>query len=105
MKYILNGNLNFDTIQLYQYFLSDYSILFNRYLGDLKITQTKMEESLEKLDATHQFVGHTIQDNINSQYDDKLWLVDVGMSDCFVNYNNIQVLEIINNEKFNIIDL
>ncbi len=105
MKNILNGNLNFDTIQLYQYFLSDYSILFNRYLGDLKISQTKMEESLKKLDATHQFVGHTIQDNINSQYDDKLWLVDVGMSDCFVNYNNIQVLEIKNSESFKIIDL
>ena len=64
-----------------------------------------MEESLEKLDATHQFVGHTIQENINSQYEDKLWLLDVGMSDCFSNHNKIQVLEIQNSESFKIINL
>ena len=50
-------------------------------------------------------LSHTIQENINSQYEDKLWLLDVGMSDCFVNHNNIQVLEIKNSESFKIIDL
>lgn len=105
MKYILKGELDFDTLEMYRYFLSSNSILFNRKIGDLKLTQVEIDEVLDKLDATHQFVGHTIQENINSQYEDKLWLVDVGMSDCFVNHNNIQVLEIKNSESFKIINL
>ena len=28
-------------------------------------------------------IGHTIQDNINSKCDDKIWRVDVGMCDLF----------------------
>tara|TARA_Y200000002_G_scaffold377089_1_gene382088 strand:- start:761 stop:1642 length:882 start_codon:yes stop_codon:yes gene_type:complete len=104
MKYILKGELDFNTLEMYSYFLSSNSILFNRKIGDLRLTQIEIDEALEKLDATHQFVGHTIQENINSQYNDKLWLVDVGMSECFEN-DNIQVLEIINNEKFNIVNL
>ena len=39
-------------------------------------------------------VGHTVQDNINSQCDNKLWRVDVGISGIF-NTNNMEVLEIL----------
>ena len=45
-------------------------------------------------------VGHTVQDNINSQCDNKLWRVDVGISGIF-NTNNMEVLEILDDKVCN----
>jgi hypothetical protein len=50
-------------------------------------------------------VGHTVQKQINSKCGGKVWAIDNGMSDAFgksVN-KNIQVLEILNNSKVNIL--
>ena len=41
-------------------------------------------------------IGHTVQDNINSKCDNKLWRVDVGLSGIFGD-NGIEILEILNN--------
>ena len=110
MKLFLQGKIDINYPGVKKYFIYGDSILFNRDIGDVKLTQQDFDETLYKLDATHQFVGHTIQKKINGHYEDKLWRVDVGISEAFVNYNNIQVLEILNNEKncnkqFNIINL
>ena len=51
-------------------------------------------------------VGHTIQKNgINSKCGGKVWAIDTGMSDAFGKSgdSNIQVLEILNNKKVNIL--
>jgi hypothetical protein len=59
-------------------------------------------------------IGHTPQflneKGINSTCDNKLWRVDIGMSDAFDvfdrnsdNKRKIQILEIIDDNKFNII--
>ena len=51
-------------------------------------------------------VGHTIQKNgINSKCDGNVWAIDVGMSDAFgkSDDSSIQVLEILNNKKVNIL--
>lgn len=44
-------------------------------------------------------VGHTIQENINSICNKKLWRIDTGPSNAFGPVRNIQVLEILNNGK------
>ena len=51
-------------------------------------------------------VGHTVQKNgINSKCGGKVWAIDTGMSDAFGKSgdSNIQVLEIVNNTKVNIL--
>ena len=40
-------------------------------------------------------VGHTVQDNINSKCDDKLWRVDVGIS--YFSNKKMEILEILDN--------
>lgn len=51
-------------------------------------------------------VGHTVQKNgINSKCGGDIWAIDTGMSDAFgkTDDSNIQVLEILNNHKVNIL--
>ena len=52
------------------------------------------------------FIGHTIQEEINSLHDNSLWRLDVGISGSFPSMNNIQVLEVLGNGKqFNVINI
>ena len=50
-------------------------------------------------------VGHTVQEKINSKCGGKVWAIDSGMSDAFGKKGDskIQVLEILNNKKVNIL--
>ena len=57
------------------------------------------------LDEGHMVVGHTIQNNINSICNEKLWMADVGMSSAFGDNTNsrVQILEIKNNKDVKIL--
>ena len=59
----------------------------------------KLNLALKYLNANAMVVGHSIQNNIKSACNNKLWLIDVGLSKCFkgVGTKGIQVLEIIHN--------
>ncbi len=61
----------------------------------------KLNLALKYLNANAMVVGHSIQNNIKSACNNKLWLIDVGISKCFkgVGANRIQVLEIIHNQN------
>lgn len=105
MKQLLNGNKGFDNTMI-KYFFDTHSILFNRILGEPYVDKKIVEESLHRLEANHMFIGHTIQEEINSLHDNSLWRLDVGISDSFPSMNNIQVLEVLGNGKqFNVINI
>lgn len=75
---------------------------------------THLEPVLKTLKIGNVIVGHTPQfythkEGINSTCDDKLWRVDIGLSKAFHPFDTIktrkeiQVLEILNDNQFNII--
>jgi hypothetical protein len=111
---ILNGELDVYDSLVIKYLMGSKGILMNRMLSMKTIPEKNFKDSMEKIQASHQVIGHTVQDEINSIYEDKLWLIDVGISKAFKFNKNIQVLEIldngINNEKndykaFRVIDV
>ena len=84
-------------------------ILWNRFY-----TTNNNQETCETLNETFQIleldegrmvVGHTIQKNINSICNEKLWMADVGMSSAFGDNTNsrVQILEIKNNKDIKIL--
>lgn len=54
----------------------------------------EVEEVLKTLNIGSMVVGHTVQQNINSKCDSKLWRVDIGLSSIF-DKHNMSVLEIL----------
>ena len=85
-------------------------LLWNRFFTSNICPSKKilLDDTLNKLNINLDkpggiVVGHTIQDNIHSLYNNKLWTVDTGMSIAFGPKNNtndrIQVLEIIDDGK------
>ena len=77
-------------------FVQDDSILWTRDLGKDSPNCNDVSNTLNKLKVGHIVVGHTPQQNINSRCDNKLWRVDVGISQVFGD-NQIQILEILDN--------
>lgn len=86
-------------------------ILWNRFY-----TTNNNQETCKTLDETFQIleldkgrmvVGHTIQNNINSICNEKLWMADVGMSSAFGDNTNsrVQILEIKNNKDVEVLKI
>jgi hypothetical protein len=60
-----------------------------------------LEASLKILGAKRMIVGHSVQSSITSRCHEKVWAVDVGMSRYYG--GDVQVLEIIDDDKISII--
>jgi hypothetical protein len=99
MRLYLQGKKTWQDEDIQKYFLDKKGVIWNRNYGDETLSK-KTCSSLEKvnklLNVGHMVVGHTVQDSINSKCDDKLWRVDVGISDAF-GTSNMEILEILNN--------
>jgi hypothetical protein len=105
VRNILLGNLKINELSIddYNLIFGNDSLFWNRQYS-LGKDCNKLNKTLNILNIGKNggmIVGHTIQNTINSICDNKLWMVDVGMSNAFGNKQNkndrIEVLEIINN--------
>jgi hypothetical protein len=66
-------------------------------------SQEELNQILNLTNSTKMFVGHTVVDEIQSKYNNKFWLTDVGISSTFPG-DIIQVIEIdFDNDNLNII--
>jgi hypothetical protein len=66
--------------------------------------QSELDQILKHTKSKKIFVGHTVVDNIQSKYEGKFWLTDVGISSTFPG-DQIQIIEIdLNLEIFNILE-
>lgn len=74
--------------------LNKDGILWTRDLGNSKPNCQEISSTLNKLNVGHIIIGHTPQNQINSKCDNKVWRVDVGISQVFGD-NQIQILEIL----------
>jgi len=81
----------------------DDSVMMSRHFSqDVDEDDCAMlEESLRILGAKRMIVGHSVQDAITSKCNEKVWAVDVGMSRYYG--GDLQVLEIVDDEKISII--
>ena len=117
----LNDFLNVKDI-LNNYELSPF---WPRILGnippDVKLYDSRCEEYLSETltlyGINNMIIGHTPQfyahnEGINSTCDNKLWRIDTGSSTAFMDFDpdptisderHVQVLEILNDNKFNIL--
>ena len=99
MRLYLQGKKTWQDEDIQKYFLDKKGVIWNREYGDKtlsKKTCSYLHKVNKLLNVGHMVVGHTVQDNINSKCDDKLWRVDVGISDAF-GTSNMEILEILNN--------
>ena len=99
MRLYLQGKKTWQDEDIQKYFLDKKGVIWNRNYGDetlSKKTCSSLETVNKLLNVGHMVVGHTVQDNINSKCDDKLWRVDVGISEAF-GTSNMEILEILNN--------
>ena len=94
MRLFLQGVKSPDDPEIQKYFLSHSGIIWNRDYGSNNPRCDKFNKISKMLNVGHMIVGHTIQDNINSKCDNKLWRVDVGISGIFKT-NKMEVLEIL----------
>ena len=109
IKDILSGNKQISSLQKKEQDLifSQDGILWTR---DLIHKQDKCNNVLTCLNILNNntnggvVIGHTVQDEINSDCNNKLWKIDTGPSSAFGPIKNVQVLEIIQNgKKINVI--
>lgn len=56
-------------------------------------SQSELDEILKTTNSEKIFVGHSVVDNIQSKYNNKFWLTDVGISSTFPG-NKIQLVEV-----------
>ena len=56
-------------------------------------SQSELDEILKTTNSEKLFVGHSVVDNIQSKYNNKFWLTDVGISSTFPG-NKIQLVEV-----------
>ena len=99
MRLYLQGKKTWQDEDIQKYFLDKKGIIWNREYGDKTLSKKTcgyLNKVNKLLNVGHMIVGHTVQDNINSKCDDKLWRVDVGISDAF-GTSNMEILEILNN--------
>ena len=92
-----------------EFIFSNNGLFWTRELSKDNPNCTLANESVHILNNNNEnggiVVGHTIQEQINSKCDGKVWAIDSGMSDAFGKKGDskIQVLEILNNKKVNIL--
>jgi len=96
MRLYLQGKKSWDDEDIQKYFLDKKGVIWNRNYGSKTPACNSFSKVSKLLNVGHMIVGHTVQDNINSKCDNKLWRVDVGISNAF-NNNNIEILEILDN--------
>jgi len=99
MRLYLQGKKTWQDEDIQKYFLDKKGVIWNREYGDKTLSKKTcgyLNKVNKLLNVGHMVVGHTVQDNINSKCDDKLWRVDVGISDAF-GTSNMEILEILNN--------
>ena len=94
MRLFLQGEKKYYDEDINRYFLKKSGIIWNREYGGKTPACNKVNQVNKMLNVGHMIIGHTIQDEINSKCDNKLWRVDVGISDIFKTENS-QVLEIL----------
>ena len=105
MKNFLNGKQDMDE-KINQFLVDSKGVLWDRSLGKTNPNCDLLDKTLKDIGAKHIVIGHTPQNVINSNCDEKVWRVDVGLSKSLGN-NNFQILEIkrINNKnKFTILN-
>lgn len=108
MRKYLQADKNLDDKDIEKYFMASNSILWNRTYGNDETGEScdKLDMVLDYFSVDGMIIGHTPQNNITSKCNNKLWKVDVGISDCFKTKSKLQVLEIVNDgEKFNVLDI
>lgn len=99
MRLYLQGKKDWDDPDIQKYFLDKDGVIWNRKYGNKKLSSDTCEninKVTKLLNVGHMVIGHTVQDNINSKCDNKLWRVDVGLSGVF-DTGNMEILEILNN--------
>lgn len=110
-KYLNNIQLTYDEKQKYLMLLmSQDGIIWNRkYLEPYRENKnmlpylSEMDEVLKNTNCDVMIIGHNPMNNITQLYNGKLWIVDVGLSRSFQDNKNIEVLEIIDGIRINII--
>jgi len=96
MRLYLQGKKTWKDNDIQKYFLDKTGVIWNRNYGSNTPECDSFNQVSKLLNVGHMIVGHTVQDTINSKCDNKLWRVDVGISETF-NTNKIEILEILNN--------
>lgn len=94
MRLFLQGKKTVSDPDIIKYFLSKDGIIWDREYGSQTPNCQLWNTTSNLLNIDNIVVGHTIQENINSKCDNKIWRVDVGISSIFDTYN-LQVLEIL----------
>ena len=99
MRLYLQGKKDWDDPEIQKYFLDKDGVIWNRNYGNKELSNDTcgdINKVTKLLNVGHMVIGHTVQDNINSKCDNKLWRVDVGLSSAF-DTGNMEILEILNN--------
>lgn len=105
--FCLRKPMNEHNISLHkELFVDQTSLLWNRLYvqGDTAIMQNLLDDVLKRTDCVAMIIGHNTISHITNLYNKKLWITDVGLSRAFAT-NNIEVLEILNGNTFNVITL
>jgi hypothetical protein len=96
MRLYLQGKKDWDDPEIQKYFLDKQGVIWNREYGSSEPSCNSINKVTKLLNVGHMIIGHTVQDNINSKCDNKLWRVDVGLSSAF-DTGNMEILEILDN--------
>lgn len=93
MRSFFRGEINEDHDDFKKFLKNSNSVLWDRSLGQSKPDCNELQKMLNDIGANHIIVGHSPQDIINSECDNKVWRVDVGLSKALGD-NTFQILEI-----------
>jgi hypothetical protein len=94
MQLFMQGKKTTFDPEVQKLFLDKNGIIWDRDYGSEQPMCSTWNKTKKLLGVDNIVVGHTVQDQINSKCDDKIWRVDVGISKLF-GTNNMQVLEIL----------
>jgi len=75
-----------------------HGILTTREFGVDDVDGSRLNKTLTNYRANHMVVGHTVQKNINSMCNHKLWRVDVGLSRAFGENNKKRISSLLISE-------
>ena len=94
MRLFMQGKKTTFDPDIQQLFLDKNGVIWDRDYGSEQPECSNWDQTKRLLGVDKIVVGHTIQDQINSKCDNKIWRVDVGISALF-GTNSMQVLEIL----------
>ena len=111
IRKIMRGEVNKSSLNSSErdFIFGNNGLFWTRELSKDNPNCTMANESVHILNDKNKnggiVVGHTVQERINSKCGGKVWAIDSGMSDAFGKSGDskIQVLEILNNTKTNIL--